>query len=250
MSNKDWSGKKPVSRRTYKVDPATSERNLREALTVFDDGKPDPKTEKQWKDAIYRAVVGKKVQKLKNWFERFGDLFIEKLNAFRRNKIKNLADGQYTILHVAIQNPDVQVFQWLIDRVSMDLLERNEPISPYAMIESRIEHLKVSNDSFEDSVTRATGNSKEIMYDKVVQDEIGALESMKERLGKALTHRIRSKFMGLAIEHGSLVGVEMVHKHFPDVFDHMEHHTLLDHVERADELGHSHIAEYISAQLE
>ena len=196
---------------------------------------------------IYDAVVRADLRALKDWYEK-GSLSSERLNAIR------FGEKHQTVLHVAINNPEnyeqKELFVWLIGKVSAKLLEiaDRDGVAPLEMVRSRIKKItdKTSpGEDFADSLSYAIANTKREKLTTKRNYKLERLRSMEEALKDAFKNKISAKLMGVAIEHGSLVGVKMVHKHFPEIFDCMDHHDMLDLIEQADDLGHAHISEYI-----
>ena len=204
--------------------------------------KPTPKE-------VYEALSDwKGKRQLKDWHER------ELLSRKRLGKLR-FGKKKHTVLHVAIDQVERENFVWLLDKVPMELLETayKDGQTPLEMIEERMKAItskQAMGEDYYDSVSYAAANQRGRKLTGKERYDLQELGKMKEALEKTLTKRVGMGMMALSTEQGSLVGVEMVHKHFPDLFDHMDHHEVLDLVEHAEDLGHEHIAEYIASQVE
>lgn len=198
---------------------------------------------------VYKALSswdGKKC--LERWHEG-GLLSRKRLSELRFGK-KN-----HTVLHVAIDQVELKNFVWLLDKVPMELLEtvNGDGKTPMKMIEERMSEItseQAMGEDVPDSIVYAAGNQRGRKLTGKERYDLQELGKMKDVLTKTLKMRVGMSMIALSTEQGSLAGVEMVHKHFPDLFDHMDHHEVLNMVEHADDLGHSHIAEYIASQVE
>jgi len=205
--------------------------------------RPDGSSEKPPFKKVLKAIRNDNVNAFQAWFSN------RVMNFGHIQAYRNKETGD-TLLHVAAAYRALKVLKWFLKEIvpwkyAQKKNKKGKTALDLALKEKKKLIATVTHPGdFHDSLVYASGNRERSKMNADYRDDMKIIDSVIQLLEEVRSKAAKlNELIGIAMNHGSVMGVQKLHEHFPEAFT-------KEHAIKAYQNGHHEIASFIASILQ